>query len=96
MLRISENNASIEIVILLLEGQVSNHWVEVTREACEQALGKGGQLILDLAGVTFADRAGTTLLRELQRRQVKLINCSPFLREQLKDTASVEREEPLC
>jgi ABC-type transporter Mla MlaB component len=89
MLRISENNASIEIVILLLEGQVSNHWVEVTREACEQALGQGRQLILDLAGVTFADRAGTVLLRELQRRQVKLINCSPFLREQLKDTSSV-------
>jgi anti-anti-sigma regulatory factor len=86
MLRISENNASIEIVILLLEGQVSNHWVEVTRATCEQVLSKGGQLILDVAGVTFVDHTGVTLLRELQQRQVKFINCSPFLKEQLKDT----------
>ncbi len=96
MLRISENNASPELVTLLLEGQVSQHWVEVTREVCEQALEKSEQLTLDLAGVTFADRSGVALLRELQRRQVKLINGSPFLREQLKDTASVERGEPIC
>lgn len=96
MLRISETNAPAGIVRLLLEGQVSNHWVEITREVCEQALSQGGQLILDLAGVTFADRAGVALLQELQRRQVKLMNGSPFLREQLKDTASVEREEPIC
>ena len=83
MLRISENNASIEIVILLLEGQVSNHGVEITREACDQVLSKDRQLILDVAGVTFADRNGVALLRELQQRQVKLINCSPFLKEQL-------------
>jgi ABC-type transporter Mla MlaB component len=88
MLRISENTASTKVVILLLEGQISQHWVEVTREVCEQALRKGGQLMLDLAGVTFADRAGVALLLELQQQQVKLINGSPFLREQLKETVS--------
>jgi len=88
MLRISENNDSAEIVILLLEGQVSQHWVEVTREVCEQVLSPGTQLTLDLAGVTFADRAGVALLQELQQRHVKLINGSPFLREQLKEIVS--------
>ena len=88
MLRISENNDSAEIVILLLEGQVSQHWVEVTREVCEQVLSQGTQLTLDLAGVTFADRAGVTLLQELQQRHVKLIKGSPFLREQLKEIVS--------
>ena len=90
MLRISENNASLETVILLLEGQVTNHGVELTRYACEQVLSKGEQLILDVAGVTFVDRTGVTLLHELQQRQVKLINCSPFLREQL--TVSLKQE----
>lgn len=89
MLRISENNASIETVILLLEGQISNHSVEITRESCEQVLRKGGQLILDMSGVSFADRAGIALLRKLQQQQVKLINCSPFLKEQLKDSMPV-------
>ncbi|HEX4948883.1 MAG TPA: STAS domain-containing protein [Blastocatellia bacterium] len=88
MLRISENNASLEQVILLLEGQVSNHSVELAREVCAQALGQGRQLILDMTGVTFADRAGVALLREMQQRRVELINCSPFLKEQLKDAAT--------
>lgn len=88
MLRISESKASYETTTLLVEGQVSRHWVEVTREACEQALMRYPQLILDLAGVTFADRAGVALLQTLQKQQVRLINCSPFLQEQLKDPAT--------
>lgn len=87
MFRISENNLSTEQMVLLVEGSISNHWVEITREVCTQALEKREELILDLAGVTFADHAGVALLRELQARDVKLMNCSPFLREQLKDTA---------
>ena len=89
MLRISENKASHETTILLVEGQVSHHWVEVTREACEQALTHESRLILDLAGVTFADRAGVALLQSLRQQHVQLINCSPFLQEQLKDPATI-------
>lgn len=89
MLRISENNASIETVTLLLEGQISNHGVEITRESCEQVLKKGGHLILDMSGVSFVDRTGIALLRKLQQQNVELINCSPFLKEQLKDPISV-------
>ncbi len=87
MLRITENKDSSEIVSLRLEGQISNHGVEITREACEQMLKQGSQLRLDVAGVTFVDRAGVALLHELQRREVKVMNCSPFLREQLKVTS---------
>ena len=90
MLRISENNPSFENVILLLEGQVVNSWVEIVRESCEQALAKNCQLILDCAGVTFADRQGIALFQILQRCQVKLINCSPFLKEQLKEMPGLQ------
>ena len=87
MLRISENNPSFENVILLLEGQVVNGWVDILKESCDQALAKNCQLILDCAGVTFADRQGIALFQILQKCQVKLINCSPFLKEQLKENA---------
>jgi ABC-type transporter Mla MlaB component len=83
MLRISEDIASVETAILRLEGQLTKQWNELTREACEQALRVSEQLILDVAGVTFADHSGVALLRELQQRHVKITNCSPFLREQL-------------
>ena len=89
MLRISETSTSVEIVILLLEGQVAHQSADIVRETVEKILAKDGQLILDLAGVTFADRGGIALLQDLQKRQVKLINGSPFLREQLKQTTTV-------
>lgn len=84
MLRISELNASIENVTLQVEGQLTDQWIELTRATCEQALRQGEPLILDVAGISFANRTGVALLRELQQRKVKLINCSPFLQEQLK------------
>lgn len=87
MLRISENNPSFENVILLLEGQVVNGWVDILKKSCDQALAKNCQLILDCAGVTFVDRQGIALFQTLQKRQVQLINCSPFLKEQLKENA---------
>jgi hypothetical protein len=45
-----------------------------------------GHVILDLTGVSFADQDGVQLLRKLEQRQVTIINCSPFLREQMKHT----------
>lgn len=90
MLRISELNVSIETVTLRLEGQLTDQWIEVTREACEQVLCQSEQLILDVAGISFANRTGITLLHELQQRQVRLINCSPFLQEQLKSICAIK------
>lgn len=89
MLRISEICASGESVTLLLEGQVTQQSTEVVSETAEKVLEAQSHLILDLTGVTFADRRGIALLQDLQKRQVKLINGSPYLKEQLKDTRTV-------
>jgi hypothetical protein len=88
MLRITENRISTDGVILLLEGQIANLWIEIAREACEQFLTQNSQLILDVAGVTFADRKGIEFFQSLLRRNVELKNCSPYLTEQLKETAN--------
>jgi len=44
----------------------------------------GGSLSVDLREVTFVDRDGVELLCGLRGRQVALVNCSPFVAEQLK------------
>lgn len=85
MLRIGEESLQKEAATLLLSGQVSGPWVGVLRECCEQM--NHCRLILDLAQVTYADLNGVALLRELQEREVVLINCSPFLQEQLKSVS---------
>jgi hypothetical protein len=88
MLRISEDRTSEQITILRMEGQAIGPWVEEVRKACEQALIKNQEVVLDLAEVSFADRNAIALFRELITRQVALINCSPLIAEQLKQAAS--------
>ncbi|HZS06551.1 MAG TPA: hypothetical protein VFD58_17070 [Blastocatellia bacterium] len=85
MLRISVDNLSDEAATLRLEGRVVGPLVEEARASSEQHLAAGCRLTLDLAEVTFADREGIALLRELMQRQVSFINCSPFMAEQLKN-----------
>lgn len=84
MLRISESSLNGKAATLRLEGNITGPWVEEVRKSCEQLLGADRELLLDLTDVSFADRDGIVLLRELSRQEVKLINCSPFLNQQLK------------
>ncbi len=88
MLRIVEENTANESVTLRLDGRLVNQWIEVLRSSCQQAAQQDGRLILDLAGVNFADHEGVKLLRQLEQQQATFINCSPFLREQLKEPIS--------
>ncbi|MFN0107506.1 MAG: STAS domain-containing protein [Blastocatellia bacterium] len=85
MLRIMEESAANNLIILRLDGRLVSDWVEVLRSSCEQAFQNESRLNLDLAGVSFADQDGLQLLRQLERQQVELINRSPFLQELMKD-----------
>ena len=88
MLRIVEENAANNSRKLRLDGSLASQWVGLMRSSCEQAFRDAEHLIIDLAGVSFADHEGVQLLRQLEELQVTLINCSPFLREQLKQPAN--------
>jgi len=44
----------------------------------------GRQLTLDLAGTSFVDNNGVAFLQSLVARNVRLLNCSGFVTEQLK------------
>jgi hypothetical protein len=70
--------------VLRLEGRVIGPWVEELRRSCERTLATGTGLSLDLSHVSFLDRDGVELLRTLRTRDVALVNCSPFVAEQLK------------
>ena len=69
---------------LELAGRVVGPWVDELSRSCERILGVGGTLSVDLGGVSFVDRAGVEFLRRLRARAVALVNCSPFVAEQLK------------
>ena len=83
MLRISRDEATNGCVNLRLEGELTGPWVDETRRVCEASTASGHKLRLDLAGVTFVDRAGLKLLTGLQKINAELENCSAFLKAQL-------------
>ena len=90
MLRIttSENDNLIE---LRIEGDLTQSTTQEVERLCRGYLGEGRKLTLQLAGATFADRAGAELLRDLKKRGVMLTECSGFLSELLRDSSEPQR-----
>lgn len=84
MLRIAYDETGREGCVLHLEGRLVGPWVEELRRSCEAALATSTAVALDLAEVSFVDHTGVALLRGLGGRGVAFMNCSGFLREQLK------------
>lgn len=88
MLRITEEKLNGKTARMRLEGRVIGPYVTEVRSSCERLLDTGRSLTLDLGDVSFVDRNGVSLFKELISRHVSLVNCSPFLTEQLKEAAS--------
>jgi hypothetical protein len=66
-----------------LEGEILGPWVGAVRDACTRRGRPSGRLRLDLAAVSYADAAGTQLLRDLMREGIGIAACSSFLAELL-------------
>ena len=79
------SGATNEVVTLHLEGQVSGAWVGLLQEICEAHLKEGDRFIINLRNVSFADRDGVALLRNLAERQVEIVNALPFIAEQIRN-----------
>ena len=83
MLRISIVKSSGETVTLHLDGQVTGRWAKLLKRMCEVQLKKDVRITIELRNVSFADRDGIALLRNLTERQVKILNALPFIAEQI-------------
>jgi anti-anti-sigma regulatory factor len=84
MLRIELFDRRDGTTTLELAGRVGGPWVDELSRSCERVLGIGGALTVDLGQVSFVDRDGVQFLKRLRARDVALVNCSPFIAEQLK------------
>jgi anti-anti-sigma regulatory factor len=87
MVRISESGSSDGIQAIRLEGRVVGPCVAEVQTYCQRILSQGLTLTIDMAEVSFLDRKGVGLFRELIAQEVRLLNCSPFLNELLKPVA---------
>jgi anti-anti-sigma regulatory factor len=84
MLKIMCGESATKSITLKLEGRVIGPWVEEVRRVSEKVLVSGAMLTLDLSEVTFVDREGIELFRNLKDRQAMFLNSSVFVAEQLR------------
>lgn len=73
--------------MLQLDGQVSGRWVECLQTTCELQMENCTRLLIDLKNVSFADRDGIALLRNLMECGVEILNAASFIAEQTKNEA---------
>ena len=85
MLRISIHTNSDKSIRLSVEGWLVGPWVEELRQQSERALAESPEVTLDLEKLLFVDSHGVELLRQLAERHVVHMNCSTFIRQQLKE-----------
>jgi RNA polymerase sigma-70 factor (ECF subfamily) len=82
MLRITPLNGG-SGVTLRLEGKLRTPWDQELERAFSQAATRAQRVTLDLQGVSYADEAGTRLLRRLLAGGAAIDGCSSFLQELL-------------
>ena len=71
-LRLTREDGSGSPALLRLEGSVVAEWAALLERECSRLLRSGGAVSLDLAGVTFVDRAGVEVLERLSRAGVEI------------------------
>jgi anti-anti-sigma factor len=80
MIRITVETQTPQEVVLKVEGNISEHTVEVLRAEVERWLQVKERLVLELSGVRFIDVAGMALLRDWGREKLRLHGASRFIR----------------
>lgn len=88
MLRLTRTTPNPDEVVVILEGRLYGEWVELLEDECEQLRRTERRVLVDLASVSYVDRRGARLLRELPRRGVALVNCPPLVDEMVREDAS--------
>lgn len=88
MLRLTRTNRLPHQVVLMLEGQIVAEWVELLEGECARLLQTEPTVLLDLANVSYVDRRGARLLRDLAAGPVTLINCPPLVEDLVREDAT--------
>ncbi len=83
MLRITQTNVLESIKTFKLDGKLLEPWVLEVRQVCTANQTTPDQIRLDLSGLTYADQAGTQLLKDLVHRGVVVSACSGFIAQLL-------------
>ena len=90
MLRITEVGDDGSTVTLKLEGQVIGDWASVLEQECLRLLGMDRIVVLDFESVLYVGEAGVEMLKGFPPEKIRLIHCSPFVKDLLRGSMGDE------
>jgi RNA polymerase sigma-70 factor (ECF subfamily) len=88
MIRITVTTPTDRMTRIIVEGRITNVSSVELASLCQQHLTCGDNLQLDLSAVTFADRDGVALVRDLISQGCVLEECSELVRALVEDHSS--------
>lgn len=88
MIRITVATRTDRKTRVIVEGQMTKVSSVELAGLCQQHLASGDKMELDLSSVTFADRDGVALVRDLIRQGCVLDECSELVRTLVEDHSS--------
>jgi ABC-type transporter Mla MlaB component len=71
-------------LLVRLEGKLVGPWVNEARVQLDRTVANRSAIRLDLAKLSFVDRAGTSLLHDLVSRGFAIESCSNYVAELLE------------
>jgi hypothetical protein len=90
VLRISSATEAGSLVRLKAEGTIVGDWVPLLEAECLRHLAARGLVELDVAGISFVDRAGVVMVRGLVGRGVQVVGAGALVEALLRRTGDGE------
>jgi hypothetical protein len=85
MFKITVASKSYESIELRVEGRLVRGWVDELLSACRDHGRVAVRVVLNVAGLSFADADGIEALRHLSDQGVQFTDASPFIIEQMRE-----------
>ena len=77
-----------DVVVVVVEGEHDIYTAPTLRERLDEALGRGGGIVVDLTAATFVDSSVLGALLDARRRAIESARAS--------SSASARRSSPAC
>jgi anti-anti-sigma regulatory factor len=84
MLKITKTRENAGDVILLLEGKITEQWADLLDGVCRSYLAQKKTIHLECACVDFVDASGISVLKNLPRPEVTIVNAPVFVTQLLQ------------
>jgi ABC-type transporter Mla MlaB component len=86
MLMITPSRGNDQARTLKLAGKLIESWIVELERACGESLLSPERLCLDLCDLTYVDGAGARFLTGLMREGARVVGCSAFVAEMLRQS----------